>query len=247
MQPQIIYDIIKHKIVIKTVDYYVLLIKKVVVNMISKKKKCKKRILLEQSTKSQKDLSKPLCFEEYSSLRNEITSVQEQQRNIWITMYTLYVALFVVAFERSSYYILLTSYMILIPFQHIINTQNWSVQKLSSYIICFFESEDSNIHWEGLHSYPKYRDYYKKHGDSKYLNYMGATILGAISTICFISDRIYIIYNNRCTHLIFDIFMMLLAVSLLFITFMINLKYTNRYHNELYEIMNDYKSSIYNK
>ena len=89
--------------------------------------------------------------EEYAALRNEIVSTMEQQRNTWITMYTIYAAIFVIAIEYS-YKLLLITYVILIPFQFIINSQKWSVQKISTYIRCFFEQESEEFHWEGLHT-----------------------------------------------------------------------------------------------
>ena len=42
-------------------------------------------------------------IEEYVSLRNEIISIEEQQRNVWIYMYVIFCSLFVLGLERSHY------------------------------------------------------------------------------------------------------------------------------------------------
>ncbi len=184
---------------------------------------------------------------EYEGLRSEINSVQEQQRNMLITMYTLFVALFVLAVETSSFYILLTSYFILIPFQCIINKQNWSVQKISLYIVCFFEENNANIHWEGLHSYPEYKEYFKHHGDEQLIHYIGTSILAAIASLSFICERIYSIMNNNSGDLIFDIVLICVSIVLFAILLRINLKYKKDYTQELRKIMNSYKDYLNTK
>lgn len=60
---------------------------------------------------------------EYESLRNEIISLEEQQRNVWIYMYVLFVTIFVLGLE-VSYYLFLVVYIITIPFQVVLNRYN---------------------------------------------------------------------------------------------------------------------------
>lgn len=98
-------------------------------------------------------------MEVYNTLRHEIISILELQRNVWIYMYVLFGTLFVLGLEWSNY-LFLVSYIILIPFQCIINDYEWSISKISTYIRIFFEKEDNEISWESLHTSFVYKDYY---------------------------------------------------------------------------------------
>lgn len=75
---------------------------------------------------------------EYESIRCEFISMEEQQRNVWIYMYVLFAALFVLGLE-FNHYLFLVTYIILIPFQIVINRYNWSISKMSTYIRIFYE------------------------------------------------------------------------------------------------------------
>lgn len=86
---------------------------------------------------------------EYESLRNEIISLEEQQRNVWIYMYVIFSTLFVLGLEWSPY-LFLVNYIILIPFQCVINSCLRSVQRISTYIRVFFEYCNSGFNWESL-------------------------------------------------------------------------------------------------
>lgn len=187
---------------------------------------------------------KDVSAEEYSSLRNEINSIQEQQRNVWITMYTLYVAIFVLAAELSSNIIILSSYFILIPFQLIINSQNWSIQKISIYILCFYEQEDANTHWEGLHSFSQYKKHYKKYGDGRWFHFMGATVLGGISSLMFVVNKMLSIFQNESNFIELDIMLIVGAIGLFAVLLIINIKYKNKYDDKLMEVIRNYKCSI---
>lgn len=183
--------------------------------------------------------------EEYTALRNEIVSTLEQQRNVWIAMYTIYVALFVIAIEYS-YKLLLVTFVVLIPFQFIINSQNWSVQKISTYIRCFFEQETGEFHWEGLHMYSVYKEYYKKYGDSKLLNYTGSTQLGMLSYIMFCGYLIYECYSSNVLN-IFNVFLLCVATLLLIVTIIINKGFKRENAGELEKVMSQYKKCIIEK
>ena len=63
---------------------------------------------------------------EYAALRNEIITMEELERNVWIYMYVLYVTLFALGIE-FSYDLLLLTYIILIPFQTVINRYQWHI------------------------------------------------------------------------------------------------------------------------
>lgn len=125
-------------------------------------------------------------IEEYISLRNEIISLEEQQRNVWIYMYVIFCTLFVLGLERSHYLFLVT-YIVLIPFQCVINNFLWSIHKLSIYIRVFYESNNENLNWETFHQYYPYVNYSKE--KSKSINDIimisGATHLGLLATAFF--------------------------------------------------------------
>ena len=80
---------------------------------------------------------------EYESIRNEIISMEEQQRNVWIHMYVLFITLFVLGIELS-YHLFLVTYVVLIPFQVVINRYKWSISKMSTYIRLFYEKDEKN-------------------------------------------------------------------------------------------------------
>ncbi len=67
--------------------------------------------------------------------------MEEMQRNVWIYMYVLFCTLFVLGLEWSRY-LFLVSYIVLIPFQCVINDYQWSISKMSTYIRIFFEKKD---------------------------------------------------------------------------------------------------------
>lgn len=123
-------------------------------------------------------------IEVYETIRNEIISIQELQRNVWIYMYVLFGTLFVLGIEWSSY-LFLVSYVILISFQCVINDYQWSISKMSIYIRIFFEEVDKEIGWESLHIYPSYKEYYKNKSRSirGIIRISGAVHLGFLSTL----------------------------------------------------------------
>lgn len=100
-------------------------------------------------------------IEVYESLRSEIITMEELQRNVWIYMYVLFCTLFVLGLQWSNNLFLVT-YIILIPFQCVINEYKWSIAKMSTYIRIFFENENKKISWESLHTSEFYKKYYKE-------------------------------------------------------------------------------------
>ena len=85
-------------------------------------------------------------IEVYESIRNEIVTMEGLQRNVWIYMYVLFCTLFVLGLQWS-HYLFLVSYIILIPFQYVINDYRWSISKMSTYIRIFFEKDNKDISW----------------------------------------------------------------------------------------------------
>ena len=157
-------------------------------------------------------------IEEYVSLRNEIISIEEQQRNVWIYMYVIFCSLFVLGLEWS-HYLFLTTYIVLIPFQCVINNFLWSIHKLSFYIRVFFEDGNAELNWESFHQYYLYVEYYRK--KSKSINDIimtsGATHLGLLATSFFCVHILKNAYQNK--HFVLndmDIILMLFSVILFF-------------------------------
>lgn len=185
-------------------------------------------------------------IQEYNTLRNEIISMQELQRNIWIYMYVLFGTLFVLGLQLSHYLFLVT-YIILIPFQCVINDFLWSISKISTYIRVFFENERHDMNWESLHVYDLYQEYYKKKSNSLIglIRISGSVHLGIIATGFFCG---YTLINNwsGSTFILnsIDVFAMLLSIILFFVILKINNDYRKDYYLELEKIMKKYRQEI---
>lgn len=185
-------------------------------------------------------------IEEYVSLRNEIISIEEQQRNVWIYMYVIFCSLFILGLEWSHYLFLVT-YIVLIPFQCVINNSLWSIRKISTYIRVFFENDGNKLYWESFHLYYPYMNYHKE--KSKCINDIvmisGATHLGLLATAFFCGYTLKNAY--RSSHFMLDnldIVLMLLSVVLFFIILMINKDYNKKVNDGIDYIMEEYKNSI---
>ena len=72
----------------------------------------------------------------YETLRNEIISIQEMQENLYIAMYASYLTLLVLAVQ-FSHYILICTFVVLIPFQARIIKNKWIIAVISKYITSF--------------------------------------------------------------------------------------------------------------
>lgn len=178
-------------------------------------------------------------IEVYEAVRNEIISAQEMQRTVWIYMYVLFCTLVVLGLEWS-HYLFLVSYIILIPFQCVINDYRWSISKMSTYIRIFFEDIDSRISWESLHKFDLYKDYYKRKRRSirGILRISGATHLGFLAMAFFVG---YTFVQNDFVLDVKNTFLIIFAVFLFMFLVMINRDYYKDYDKELEEIMKKYK------
>lgn len=108
------------------------------------------------------DMNKNINMNEFDGLRNELISLEEQQRNVWIYMYILFTTIFVLGMELKNYYLFLVTYVILIPFQIVINRYAWNIRKISLYIKVFYENDIKELNWESMHKFIDYKNYYKK-------------------------------------------------------------------------------------
>lgn len=182
-------------------------------------------------------------MEVYETIRNEIISIQELQRNVWIYMYVLFGTLFVLGLQWSKY-LFLVSYVILIPFQCIINDYRWSISKMSTYIRVFFEEEDKEIGWESLHIYSKYKEYYrnKRKRISGIIRISGAVHLGFLSTFFFCWNILQNSYANEVFKIgIIDLIWIVISIILFMILILVNKDYYHDYDQELEEVMRKYK------
>lgn len=181
----------------------------------------------------------------YNSLRNEIISIEEVQRNVWIYMYILFCTLFVLGLQWSKYLFLVT-YIVLIPFQCVINDYSWSISKLSAFIRVFIESE-SDIKWESFHGYYPFTKYYKEKSNTiiGIIRVSGSVHLGLLATGFFCG---YVIIETFVEyHFIlptFDLILMFLSIVLLFILIIVCKEFRKEYFYQLEPIMELYKKSI---
>ena len=185
-------------------------------------------------------------MDEYESLRNEIISFEEQQRNVWIYMYVLFVTLFVLGLE-VSYYLFLVTYLILIPFQIVLNRYQWSIAKNAAYIRVFYEKYNKNLNWESMHIFSGYKTYYKKVNNSitGFIRNTGVSQLGFLTTlffnIYFLTDR----FDDSVFILnIIELFLMILSVGLFVLVFILNMEYNKNYAEELEMIIMEYKDKM---
>lgn len=182
----------------------------------------------------------------YDALRNEIVSMQEQQRNVWIYMYVLFSTIFILGIELS-YNLFLITYIILIPFQTVINRYNWYIQKISTYIRVFYEEEYDDLKWECMHVSAGYKEYYKKLNSSILgkIRYTGASQLGFLSTGFYIGNLLIANYNGKAFALNFvEIFLILLSILLFFLTVMLNREYVDDNVEELEFLIRNYKETL---
>lgn len=184
--------------------------------------------------------------EEYESLRNEIITLEEVQRNVWLYMYVIFCSLFVLGLQWS-YYLFLVVYVVIIPFQCVYNDYWWSISKISTYIRIFYEEENKNMNWESFHTHAIFKDYYNKKRKNivDKIRFSGSVFLGVLSTGFFCGYTLKNTYCNRVFNLgILDILLIILSVLLLITIIIINKAYSNKVYNELEDVTRKYKKFV---
>ena len=186
---------------------------------------------------------------ELSNLRIEIISKQEQKRNVWLHMYILFVSLFVLGLEVSHYLFLLT-FVILIPYQEVINNMEWNVSRISAYIRTFFEKDNPDLNWESMNtqyeSYLRYLDERVK-GLSGFIRNAGSIHLGFLASAFFIG---FTLKENITVHGeifaldIVDIFFVLLSIGMFIITVCINQESRINHKPDLEPLMDGYREEV---
>ncbi len=183
---------------------------------------------------------------EYESLRNEIISLEEQQRNVWIYMYVIFSTLFALGLQWSPY-LFLVNYIVLIPFQCVINSCHRAIQRISTYIMVFFEDCNSSFNWESLQISEEYLDYYEKrnNGITDFIRKSGATHLGFITTGFFCVKILIHNYNHNIFEInVTDICLILLSILLFFVLLKINIDADKNYYQEQEKMIRKYKERI---
>lgn len=182
-------------------------------------------------------------IEVYEGLKNEIITMEELQRNVWIYMYVLFCTMFVLGLQWSHDLFLVT-YIILIPFQCVINEYKWSISKMSTYIRIFFEKDNNDISWETLHISNYYRDYYKEKQKSvgTAIGMSGAIHLGFLSTLFYCGYTLKELYiDGKFILGIENISLIILSVVLFIFLIILNRAFYKDYDEELGRIMENYK------
>lgn len=182
----------------------------------------------------------------YQTLRNEIISMEEQKRNVWLYMYVIYISLFVLGIEWN-YYLFLVTYIVIIPFQMVINDYYWSISKISTYIRIFIENSQDDINWESMHVYNGYKIYYtnKQNVFPAIIRNTGVVQLGALSSLFFIG---YCLNINHLRNIIeiskWDMLGIVLAVVLFIVAILVNQGYRKSYDAELEGVIGEYYNKI---
>lgn len=189
---------------------------------------------------------------EYSALRDELVANQERKASVWLHMYILYLSLFVLGFE-ISYYMFLLTFIVIIPYQQVINNLEWNVSRISAYIRIFYEGKENEQRWETMNTqYGPYLAFLNKkfHFISRFVRKEGSIHLGLLSMCFFIYN---ILLQNKvdgkkqfCLSW-WDAFLILAVVILFVIVIVENQEKYSRCENELISIMNDYKKDVEDK
>ena len=160
---------------------------------------------------------------EYSALRAEIISKQEKKIEVWLHMYILFVTLFTLGIETDNRYLLLLTYLIIIPYQVMLNNCEWNVSRISTYIHIFYEENNSVMKWESFNKYyTKYTDYLHKKtaGFMGFIRQAGSIHLALLATGFYIWKTL----DNKLIEQLdgIDWMTIVLSVLLLVITIYIN-------------------------
>lgn len=118
----------------------------------------------------------------YTALRENILQKERVYIDLTMNMYITYFALLAAGVFWSSW-LSLISFLVLIVFQSLINSNQWSIAKASFYIRKFFEEGNTDIHWESLHADDSYHERYTSftRNIGWYICKLGASFLSVIS------------------------------------------------------------------
>jgi len=192
-------------------------------------------------------MKKDRSMDEYNALRAELVAKQERKAQVWLHMYILYISLFVLSVDKNRYGLLLLTFVVLIPYQEVINNLEWNVSRISAYIREFYEDETSAQRWETMN--PTYKPYteflqnQKVNTLSGFVRRAGSIHLGLLSTGFYIGN--VVTKHFECGTLqkltLMELAGMLLAVILLAFVVYENQSSKQKCEQELKDIIADYK------
>lgn len=180
--------------------------------------------------------------EEYSALRAELISKNEQKRTVWLHMYLLYLTLFSLGVEFNFYFYLLT-FIVLIPFQAVINNLEWTTARISTYIKIFYENNEPMQKWETLNSdYDSYKRYFNRkiHKFSIFVRSLGSIHLGILSFIFYSAKVLANSFNTQSNTIELTpatLVWLFLSIILLMVVFVENLSHKQDDNHEYENIV----------
>lgn len=182
----------------------------------------------------------------YDSLRNEITTMESIQMNLWIAIYASYLTLFILAIELSHYILLLT-FVILIPFQSQLLRYRWSIIRMSEYVKLFFELDRGDMHWELFHESEELVQYNLKFNKklASILSYTVTVQLGLLSTTAFCSITLY--QSIQKYNIVwYDVLFIIISIICLIITSILNHQY-KEFGADIKPVIENFKIRIQEK
>lgn len=160
----------------------------------------------------------------YEALKNTALHCEDGIRNAKIQMYTVYFVM--LPFSFAYHGIFLVTFIVLIAFQAIMNTERIAIERASSYIRVFFEKKRDDMHWSLLNRNPEHVASYSKQYKNIgwYVNTYASSILAIIS---FISMVVVYTSQNYATGSIplLAVFQICIALLLCILVIVVNSKY----------------------
>lgn len=131
----------------------------------------------------------------YETLRDSIIHLEDGIQTAYVYMFTVYFALLALGYLYNEY-IFLGSFFVLIVFQNIINTNRFSIERISSYIRVFLEERRNDIHWELLNKDAEHERIYHEHyrNIGWRIKTWGASIL-AVFSLFSMASAIFQVYG----------------------------------------------------
>ena len=128
----------------------------------------------------------------YEALKNTALHCEDGVRSARLQMYTIYFAMLPFCFTYN--WIFLVTFIVLIAFQAIMNTERIAIERISSYIRVFFEEKRGGMHWSLLNKdsehISSYSKLYKNLG--WYIEIYASSLLAVISFVSMI-----VVYVNK--------------------------------------------------
>lgn len=194
---------------------------------------------MKNSKVKNKKIKENICV--YEALRNEIVIFQQIHENLYIAMYASYITLLVLSLQ-FSHYILLCTFVIVIPFQARIKRFEWRMILASRYIIEFFEMKRTDIHWETFNQSKEFSNQYFAHR-KRITNILGGTgslQLGILSTSLFYIYTFY--YKLRYGWI--DVILLCISLMGLILTVFLDRNTNKKFKNTMINSLQDFKNKL---